>query len=75
MQGTWRGHVVALLAYVAVAVAFSWPLAANLQTHLTGSPGRDTGVYVWKQWVFRHELVEHRSLPYFTDAVRPEPAD
>ena len=77
MQRTWRGHVVVLLLYAAVAVAFSWPLTANLQTHLTGHPGRDTGVYVWNQWVFRHELVENRSLPYFTDVLfgRSQPAD
>lgn len=77
MQRTWRGHVVVLLLYAAVAVAFSWPLTANLQTHLTGHPGRDTGVYVWNQWVFRHELVENRSLPYFTDVLfgRNQPAD
>ena len=61
-QRTWRTHVVVLLLYAAVAVAFSWPLTANLQTHLTGHPGRDTGVYVWNQWVFRHELIENRSL-------------
>jgi hypothetical protein len=77
MQRTWRGHVVVLLLYAAVAVAFSWPLTANLQTHLTGHPGRDTGVYVWNQWVFRHELVENRSLPYFTDVLfgRNQPTD
>lgn len=26
-------------------------------------------MYVWNQWVFQHELLEHRSLPYFTDAI------
>ena len=43
------------LGYVAVAIAFTWPLAGHLGTHLTGDPGGDTGVYVWNQWVF-HEL-------------------
>jgi hypothetical protein len=69
MQRPWWGHVAVLLAYAAVAVAFSWPLAANLQTELTGGIGGDTGVYVWNQWVFRHELVDNRSLPYFTDVL------
>jgi hypothetical protein len=58
-----------VLAYAGFAAAFSWPLPAHLQTHLTGGTGGDTGVYVWNQWVFRHELIENRSLPYFTDVL------
>jgi hypothetical protein len=26
-------------------------------------------VYVWNQWVFHHELIEKRSVPYFTDTL------
>jgi len=63
-----RTHVYALLGYVAVAVAFTWPLAARLTTHLTGSPAGDTGVYVWNQWVFQRELLAGGN-PYFTDAI------
>ena len=62
-------HCGVLLAYAAIAVAFSWPLTANLSTHLTGSVGGDTGVYVWNQWVFRHEILDKGSSPYFTDAI------
>ena len=68
-RGQWRLHVVVLLAYAALAIVFSWPLATHLKTHLTGSIGSDTGVYVWNQWVFRHELVDNRSLPYFTGVL------
>jgi hypothetical protein len=60
--------VYALLGYAAAAVAFTWPLTANLGTHLTGSPAGDTGVYVWNQWVFQRELLEGGS-PYFTDKI------
>ena len=69
MNRHWRTHVLVVLAYAAVAVAFSWPLALHLGTHLTGGTGGDTGVYVWNQWVFRHELVENRTHPYFTDVL------
>ena len=58
----WHSHLAAVLGYVCIAVAFSWPLLPNIATHLTGDPGGDTGVYVWNQWVFQHgALVEHRN--------------
>jgi hypothetical protein len=69
MLRSWRLHVGVLLAYATVAIAFSWPLALHLGTRVTGGTGGDTGVYVWNQWVFRHELVEHRSFPYFTNVL------
>jgi hypothetical protein len=62
-------HAAVLAAYVVVAIAFAWPLPLNMSTHLTGVPGGDTGVYVWNQWVFRHEVVQEGHLPYFTDRI------
>jgi len=62
-------HAAVLAAYVVVAIAFSWPLPLNMGTHLTGVPGGDTGVYVWNQWVFRHEVLQEGHLPYFTDRI------
>jgi len=64
-----RRHLYALLGYAAVAVAFTWPLLPHISTHLTGSPAGDTGVYVWNQWVFQHELLSNRQSPYFTDKI------
>ena len=65
----WSSHVGALLIFSALAVAFAWPLPLHLSTHLTGPVEGDAGVYVWNQWVFRHELLEHRSFPYFTGKI------
>lgn len=65
----WRRHLLALCGFAAVAVLFTWPLAAHMGTHLTGSPAGDTGVYVWNQWVFHHEVLERHSFPYFTDRI------
>ena len=62
-------HLAVLAGYVATALVFSWPLALHLSTHLTGPPDGDTGVYVWNQWVFQHEILVHRRLPFFTDAI------
>lgn len=61
-------RVRAAAAYLALVVGFSWPLPLHLATHLTGSPTGDTGVYVWNQWVFQHELLHHH-LPYFTETL------
>src|SRR5687767_22381 len=63
----WRLHAGVVLAYAAVAVAFTWPLALHLGTHVTG--GGDTGVYIWNHWVFLHELKSSWSFPYFTDVL------
>ena len=64
-----RPHLYALIGYAAVTVLFTWPLLPHIGTHLTGSPAGDTGVYVWNQWVFQHELLDHRTLPYFTEEI------
>lgn len=69
MHANWRPHVFAVLAYAVLAIAFSWPLSTHLSTHLTGPLDSDTAVYVWNQWVFHHELVENRTLPYFTETI------
>ena len=69
MHPHYRRHICAVLGYALVAVVFTWPLAAHFGTHLTGSPAGDAGVYVWNQWVFQHELLEHLSSPYFTDKI------
>ena len=61
-----RLHAAALFGYVCVAVAFVWPLPMHFASALPGSPGGDTGVYVWNLWVFRHEVVAHSRFPFFT---------
>jgi len=62
-------HLAVLAGYAATALAFSWPLALHLSTDLTGPPDGDTGVYVWNQWVFQHEILVHQRLPFFTDSI------
>ena len=62
-------YLYALLGYAAIAVIFTWPLVTHFDTHLTGSPAGDTGIYVWNQWVFQHELLQNHRSPYFTDKI------
>ena len=39
------------------------------QHRAAGRSRGDTGVYVWNLWVFQHELLDHRTLPYLTDTI------
>ncbi|MGE0361484.1 MAG: hypothetical protein AB7H93_12035 [Vicinamibacterales bacterium] len=74
----WALHLAAVLGYVVVAVAFSWPLLPNAATHLTGDPGGDTGVYVWNQWVFQHGAFVEGRNPLTTEhifSLTPRPVD
>jgi hypothetical protein len=64
-----RCHAAALLGYVFVAAAFTWPLPLHMGSALLGPPSGDTGVYVWNLWVFRHEIVAHHQLPFFTREI------
>jgi hypothetical protein len=41
----------------------------HLGTALPGPVGGDTGVYVWNLWLFRHEILVHHRLPYFTNEI------
>jgi hypothetical protein len=59
----------AVLGYVCVALAFSWPLPLHVASALTGPPKGDTGVYIWNLWVFRHEIIEHHHLPFLTSEI------
>jgi len=56
------------VGYVLLSVAFTWPLPLHLDTHLTGPIGGDTGVYVWNQWLFRHEVL-NQHVPLFTREI------
>jgi len=69
LPATWRQHAGAVLAYAVAALLFTWPLCLHLKTHLTGSPAGDTGVYVWNQWVFRHEILTEHRIPLRTGRI------
>ena len=67
-SGSNWARLAALVGYVLLSVAFTWPLPVHLDTHLTGPIGGDTGVYVWNQWLFRHEVLNEH-LPLFTREI------
>lgn len=61
-------HLAAFALYVVAALAFTWPLAGRLGTHLPGDPTGDTGVYAWNLWVFAREW-RSATGPFVTDAI------
>ncbi|HTL45814.1 MAG TPA: hypothetical protein VL262_15865 [Vicinamibacterales bacterium] len=64
-----RQRLLGLAGYVIAALGLSWPLPLHLGTMLPGPIGGDTGVYVWNLWLFRHEILVHHRLPYFTTEI------
>jgi hypothetical protein len=69
MHRDWTPRFAVAFGYLCVAIAFSWPLPLYLGTAVTGDPGGDTGVYIWNQWVFQHELLVERANPLRTDHI------
>jgi len=74
---TWSRATIVFVAFLGLALLQAWPLPLHLNTHLTGPPSGDTGVYVWNTWVFRDELLQHRTWPLQTANifVGDEPAN
>ena len=56
--------ILALAAFVILAVVLSWPLAAHLATTVPGPPG-DNVAFVWNFWWIR-EALSTLSSPFFT---------
>ena len=69
MRVRWRLGAAAFASFVLVALLQSWPLPLHLGTAFTGHPAGDTGTYVWNQWIFRHELIEHGRVPFRTPEI------
>jgi hypothetical protein len=61
---TWWTYAVALLAYIGVAVGMTWPLTAQITTHLPGHT-TDTLVHYWNGWWVQQALSEGQS-PFHT---------
>jgi hypothetical protein len=66
-----RIHLLALLLYSLLAVALTWPLAAQITTHVPGSDvwAYDEYTFLWNIWYFKHALIDQLSSPLHTDLI------
>ncbi len=66
-----RIHLLALLLYSLLAVALTWPLAAQITTHVPGSDiwAYDEYTFLWNIWYFKHALIDQLSTPLHTDLI------
>jgi hypothetical protein len=60
----WRNHGAPLLIYLAVSVAYTWPLVRNFSGRIIGIVPADPRHSIWLIWHFKEWLLGHDSLFY-----------
>src|SRR5436190_5217680 len=61
----WRAHAAALAGYLALALVFTWPLAAEFEHAIPGD-GFDGLQNYWNLWWVRRALLDLQTSPFFT---------
>jgi hypothetical protein len=64
MSALIRRHLLSLLAFVGLAVIFTWPLALHTTTHVIGPFYGDNFEYIWKLWWVSEAIFERHVSPY-----------
>jgi len=67
-------HGVPLLVYLAVAVAYTWPLVRDFSTKIIGAVPSDPRHSIWliwhfKEWLLGHDPLVHTQLLYYPTGV------
>ncbi|MCL5004198.1 MAG: hypothetical protein M1352_02920 [Patescibacteria group bacterium] len=60
--------VVVLIAYLALAVLFTWPLATKLTTNGFGYD-EDAPYHIWHNWWFKYSIFDLHQSPLVTDYI------
>jgi hypothetical protein len=58
-----------VLAYLALAIVFTYPLVLHFATHHVGEAGGDAKVYLWNYWWTRRAVTELGVSPLSTHAI------
>jgi len=65
-RGGWQPHFWALLLYLLLALALTYPLVEHFATHVPGDGGDDPAL-AWNLWWVPHALVQLRASPFSCD--------
>ena len=66
MEHNLRKHLWVLLAFIALSLVLTWPLAAHFATHVPGD-GIDDPSLAWNLWWVKHALVDQPQNPFLVD--------
>ena len=58
-----------IVAYLALTLLFTYPLAWHLGTHHVGEAGGDAKVYLWNYWWVKKALFELSTTPFETNLI------
>ena len=66
-----RAHLLVLLAYSALALLLTWPLARHITTHVPGMPqwAFDEATFVWNVWYFKHSAIDTLTSPLHSNLI------
>jgi hypothetical protein len=68
MTQRYRGHLMVIALYILLAGWLTWPVAAQLTTHLPGEAtwAFDESTFVWNMWWFKFSLLKLGQTPLET---------
>ncbi|MFN3979245.1 MAG: interleukin-like EMT inducer domain-containing protein [Caldilinea sp.] len=66
-----RRHLFVLMAYTILSILLSWPLIAQITTHVPGVPqwAFDESTFVWNIWYFKHALIDSLQSPLHSELI------
>src|SRR5712691_261132 len=68
-------HLACAAGFVALAIAWSFPLVLHLSTHLPGPAIGDNAVFLWNFWWMRAALASHIGFFHTTYLFAPVGTD
>lgn len=64
-------HLLAIGLYTILGILLSWPLIAQITTHVPGVPqwAFDESTFVWNIWYFKNALIENLQSPLHSELI------
>jgi hypothetical protein len=69
MSNVYRLHAIVIGCYTLLALVLTWPLAAQLTSHIPGEAtwAFDESTFVWNMWWLKFSLLSRGQSPLFSD--------